>query len=150
MSNTPGKYVYDYPRPAVAVDMVIVSKDTPRKVLLIRRKNDPFANTWAIPGGFVDMDESLDVAARRELLEETGVKVAKVEQLHTFGDPDRDPRGRVNSVVYLAEIDPKKVKPVAADDAADVGWYSLNRPPALAFDHGKILSMARKRLANRS
>ena len=140
------QYVYDYPRPAVTVDIVIVTKTKRRKVLLIRRKNAPFQGSWAIPGGFVDMDESLEQAARRELLEETGVKATRLEQLHTFGEPERDPRSRVISVVYLAEVDPDKVRPVAADDAEDVGWFSLTSPPALAFDHAKILKLAKKRL----
>src|SRR6476660_8062009 len=95
------KYTYDYPRPAVTVDVVIVTREPTPRVLLIKRKHDPYAGRWALPGGFVDMDEPLEDAARRELLEETGVRLARLEQLHTFGDPDRDPRGRTVSVVYL-------------------------------------------------
>src|SRR3954451_4124928 len=94
------KYCYEYPRPAVTVDAVIVTREERPRVLLIRRKHDPFAGQWAIPGGFVNMDESLDDAVRRELQEETGVKASRLEQLHTFGDPSRDPRGRTISVVY--------------------------------------------------
>jgi 8-oxo-dGTP diphosphatase len=147
MSKTRKKsYTYDYPRPSVTVDVVIVSRQLPRKVLLIQRKHEPFAGRWALPGGFVDMDEGLEAAARRELLEETGVAVEKVEQLAAFGDPGRDPRGRVISVAFLAEVDLKKVKPVGADDAVAAAWYSLARPPALAFDHANILATARKRL----
>ena len=142
----PQKFTYDYPRPAVTVDIVIVTRDKRRQVLLIRRKHEPFAGKWAIPGGFVDMDETLEAAARRELLEETGVQARKLEQLHTFGDPERDPRGRVISVCYLALVNRKDVNAQAADDAADVGWFSLMRPPALAFDHADILATARKRL----
>src|SRR5437879_11623384 len=99
------KYTYDYPRPAVTVDILIVSDEPAPSVLLIRRKHDTFAGMWALPGGFVDMDESLEAAARRELYEETGVEAAELEQLHTFGDPGRDPRGRTISVVYLAKVD---------------------------------------------
>jgi 8-oxo-dGTP diphosphatase len=110
---------------------------------LIRRKHDPFAGSWAIPGGFVDMDEALDAAARRELLEETGVRARGLIQFGTFGDPGRDPRGRVISIAYLAIVDPKRLRPVAADDAADVAWFSLVRPPKLAFDHKDILACAR-------
>ena len=95
---------------------------------------------WAIPGGFVEMEESLEAAARRELREETGVEVDEMEQLHTFGDPGRDPRGRTISVVYLARVDARKVKPRADDDAAEVGWHRLDRLPSLAFDHDRILS----------
>jgi 8-oxo-dGTP diphosphatase len=139
-------YCYEYPRPAVSVDMVIVTREPRPRVLLIRRKNDPFVGMWALPGGFVDMDETLDAAAARELREETGVTAERLVQLHTFGDPGRDPRGRVITVAYLAEVDPTKLQPIAADDAAEVGWHDLQAPPALAFDHDKILACACERL----
>jgi 8-oxo-dGTP diphosphatase len=138
-----GKYTYEYPRPAVSVDIVIVTRETKPRVLLIRRKHDPFAGAWAIPGGFVNMDEPLDDAARRELFEETGVRAKELVQLGTFGDPGRDPRGRVISIAYLALVDPKRLKPVAADDAAEVAWFALARPPKLAFDHKDIIACAR-------
>ncbi|MFO0867200.1 MAG: NUDIX hydrolase [Gemmataceae bacterium] len=141
------KHVYDYPMPAVTVDIAIVSKDEPRRILLIRRKSDPFAGAWALPGGFIEMDETLDESARRELQEETGLTTRRLEQVGIFGDPGRDPRGRTISVAYLTEVDPDKLKPAAADDAAEVGWFSLQRPPKLAFDHAKILAAVRKRLA---
>src|ERR1019366_7065609 len=140
----PGKYVYEYPRPAVSVDVVIVTRERKPRVLLIRRKHDPYEGMWAIPGGFVDMDEPLDDAARRELFEETGVRAKTLVQLHTFGDPQRDPRGRNISVTYLALVDAAKLEPTAGDDAAAVGWFSLARPPKLAFDHQDILVLARK------
>lgn len=140
-------YCYEYPRPAVTVDVVIVTREPKPRVLLIRRKHDPFAGTWAIPGGFVEMDESLEAAARRELREETGVEVAIVEQLHTFGEPGRDPRGRTISVAYLARVDAARVKPAAADDAAEVGWHPLDLLPPLAFDHDEILALARLRVS---
>ena len=140
------KYVYEYPRPAVTVDVAIVTRDEKPRVLLIRRKHDPFAGCWALPGGFVDMEESLEAAARRELIEETGVPTASLQQLRTFGDPQRDPRGRTISVVYLAQVDADAVLPQAADDAAEVGWFSLARPPKLAFDHKEILAHVRKHL----
>src|SRR5262249_59355264 len=95
---------------------------------------------------FVDMDEPLETAARRELLEETCIHVGQLQQLATFGDPGRDPRGRTISVVYLAVIDADKVQARAADDAADVGWHSLQSPPPLAFDHAAVLACARRRL----
>ena len=94
-----GKYTYEYPRPAVTVDIVIATREESPRVLLIRRKNEPFAGCWALPGGFVEMDETLESAARRELHEETGVKTKALVQLGTFGDPGRDPRGRTISVV---------------------------------------------------
>jgi 8-oxo-dGTP diphosphatase len=141
------QYAYDYPRPAVTVDVVIVTGEQHPQVLLIRRKHPPFAGMWAIPGGFVDMNEPLEEAARRELFEETGVRTRRLEQLHTFGDPGRDPRGRTISVVYLARVDASRLKPQAADDAAEVDWHPLRQPPPLAFDHGQILAMVRKQLA---
>jgi 8-oxo-dGTP diphosphatase len=144
------KYTYDYPRPAVTVDVVIVTREDKPRVLLIRRKHEPFQGKWALPGGFVDMEEPLEAAARRELAEETGVRPGKIEQLATFGEPDRDPRGRTISVVYLAEVRPGTVKPQAADDAAAVAWFSLQRPPQLAFDHAAILAAARGRLKRKN
>jgi 8-oxo-dGTP diphosphatase len=142
----PNNFTYDYPRPAVTVDVVLVTRGRDPRVLLIRRKHEPFAGTWALPGGFVDMDETLEAAAHRELREETGLEVKKLEQLYTFGDPGRDPRGRTIAVAYFAVVGLAKLKPVAADDAAEVGWFSLRKPPPLAFDHRKILAHARKRL----
>ncbi len=144
-----GRYAYEFPRPAVTVDVVLVTRQPKPRVLLIRRKNEPFAGSWALPGGFVDMDETLEAAARRELFEETGVRAPELVQLHTFGDPGRDPRGRTISVVYLALVDADRLKPRAADDAAEVGWFALQRPPALAFDHRDILAFARKHLKER-
>ncbi len=140
------KYTYDHPRPAVTVDVAIVTREAKPRVLLIRRKHAPFAGRWALPGGFVDMDETLEAAARRELFEETGVAAGRIEQLATLGDPGRDPRGRVISVVYLARVQPEHLQPRAADDAAAVGWHFLHRPPPLAFDHAEILALVRQRL----
>jgi 8-oxo-dGTP diphosphatase len=144
------RFCYEYPRPAVTVDIVVVTRERKPRVLLIRRKNEPFAGMWAIPGGFVDMDEPLEDAARRELVEETGVAVDRLEQLHTFGEPDRDPRCRTISVEYLVRVSATKVKPQAADDAAEASWHALDRLPALAFDHDKILACARQRIRKRS
>jgi 8-oxo-dGTP diphosphatase len=146
MAKARPKYTYDYPRPAVTVDVVVATHEDRPRVLLIRRKHDPFAGMWAIPGGFVDMDETLEAAGRRELFEETGIRVDELEQLHTFGDPKRDPRGRTISVVYLARADAVDLRPQAADDAAEVGWHPLHRLPSLAFDHAAILKCARRRL----
>jgi 8-oxo-dGTP diphosphatase len=144
------KYSYDFPRPAVTVDIVVLTQEKAPRVLLIRRKHAPFAGMWAIPGGFVDMDESLEAAAVRELREETGLNVARLQQLRTFGDPGRDPRGRTISVVYLARVDPTKVHPEGKDDAAEATWHSLRRPPPLAFDHRKILVHVRNGLKTKS
>jgi 8-oxo-dGTP diphosphatase len=139
-------FCYEYPRPAVTVDIVIVGQGARRRVLLVRRKHEPFAGRWALPGGFVDMDESLEAAACRELYEETGVRAGRLEQLYTFGEPGRDPRGWTISVAYLAQVDPRRLRPRAADDAAEVAWHSLAHPPPLAFDHAQILRVARERL----
>lgn len=144
------QFSYEYPRPALTVDAAIVSREPRPRVLLIRRKKDPFAGKWALPGGFVDEGETLTDAARRELREETGIAAAELEQLYTAGDPGRDPRGWTISVVYLARVDADHLKPVAADDAAEVGWFSLDAPPELAFDHAMLLGRVRTRLADRA
>src|SRR5262249_6214367 len=145
------KYVYAYPRPAVTADAVIITREAKPRVLLIRRKHAPFAEKWALPGGFMNMDETLEAAARRELLEETGVRAEKLEQLHAFDEPKRDPRERVVTVAFFGRIDAEKAKPHAGDDAAETAWFRLDRLPPLAFDHELILRLARKRLkAHRS
>jgi len=141
-----GRFNYDYPRPALTVDVVLATREAAPRVLLIRRKKDPFAGTWALPGGFVDENEKLADAARRELREETGLAVADLEQLHTAGDPGRDPRGWTVSVVHLARVNADELKPAAADDAADVGWFPLDQLPPLAFDHEMILRLTSEKL----
>jgi 8-oxo-dGTP diphosphatase len=143
------RYTYEYPRPALTVDIVVVSRERRPRVLLIRRKHEPFAGTWAIPGGFVDEGETLEAAARRELREETGLVVDELEQVQTFGDPGRDPRGWTVAVAYLARVDASSVQPRAADDAAAVGWHPLERLPPLAFDHADILAVTRTKLKSR-
>jgi len=143
------KFSYDYPRPALTVDLVLATREPRPRVLLIRRGKDPFAGSWALPGGFVEEGETLGAAARRELLEETGLSVEALEQLYTAGDPGRDPRGWTVSVAYLVRVNAAQLKPVAADDAAEVGWFELAALPALAFDHAMILERARGRLADR-
>ncbi|AMV23934.1 Bifunctional NMN adenylyltransferase/Nudix hydrolase [Gemmata sp. SH-PL17] len=150
MSTSSGqKHTYEYPRPALTVDVAIVTREARPRVLLIQRKKDPFAGSWAFPGGFVDENERLGDAARRELAEETGITIADLEQLYTAGDPGRDPRGWTVSVVYLAQVDPDALKPVAADDASAVGLFPLDAPPQLAFDHAVLLGRVRARLADR-
>jgi 8-oxo-dGTP diphosphatase len=140
----------DYPRPSVTVDLVIFTiAEDDLKVLLIRRAQEPFKGRWALPGGFVGIDESLERAAARELKEEVGVTNVYLEQLYTFGDPKRDPRGRVISVSYFALVDAERQRIVAASDAADAQWHSVFNPPKLAFDHAKILDYAVWRLRNK-
>ncbi|HEX3313301.1 MAG TPA: NUDIX hydrolase [Gemmataceae bacterium] len=141
-----GKYVYPYPRPMVTVDIVVVTRAESPEVLLVRRKNEPFADCCALPGGYLEIDETLEAAARRELMEETGVAVAKMIPLGPYDAVDRDPRGRTITFAYLARVPKGQVHPKAADDAAAVGWFPLRRPPALAFDHREILAAARKLL----
>jgi 8-oxo-dGTP diphosphatase len=143
------RYVYDYPRPAVTVDIAVVSREKRPRVLLVRRKHEPFAGKWALPGGFIEMDEPLEESARRELREETGIRTKKLWQIAVYGDPGRDPRGRTISVVYMARVDPQKVNPTAADDAADVGWYPTDALPPLAFDHQAILERVTRELKAR-
>jgi 8-oxo-dGTP diphosphatase len=150
MSEVERYDVTKYERPSVTVDVVVFSVvEGELKVLLIKRKNWPFEGRWAIPGGFVDMDEPLEDAAARELYEETGVEGFYLEQFYTFGQPDRDPRTRVISVAYFALVDAGQLQPEAADDAADVGWFSVHEPPPLAFDHVDILKRALQRLRHK-
>ncbi len=141
-------YTYEYPRPALTVDCVIFGLDESHKlkVLLIQRAHGPFQGQWALPGGFVDMNEALETAALRELEEETGVKDVFIEQLFTFGAPGRDPRGRVVSVAYYALVNLEEHPVQAASDARRVKWFQTDQLPALAFDHEHILQVAVARL----
>ena len=138
-----------YERPSVTVDTVIFTlRANELQVLLVQRKNWPYKGMWAIPGGFIHMDESLEEAARRELAEETGVNDPDIylEQLFTFGDPGRDPRTRVITVVYFALISSEHLHLHADSDAAAADWFSAYTPPPLAFDHADILAYAIQRL----
>ncbi len=140
-------YSYEYPRAALAVDCVVFGLDvSDLKVLLIQRRIPPFQHAWALPGGFVRVDETLDVAARRELSEEAGVTDVYLEQLYTFGDIGRDPRERVVTVAYyaLAKLSDHRIR--AATDAMGVGWFALDDLPKLAFDHDSIVTAAHERL----
>ncbi len=137
----------DYDRPAVTVDTVVFTlRDEKLNVLLVRRRNPPFSGQWAFPGGFVNIDEPLETAARRELREETGIEDVHLEQLYTFGDPGRDPRMRVISVVYLALMRPGVDTARAGDDAAEARWFPADALPTLAFDHADIFDYALTRL----
>ncbi len=115
-------------------------------ILLIKRKYEPFKGKWAIPGGFVKNEESLEEAVQRELQEETGVQINYLEQLYTFGETNRDPRGRVVSVAYFGLVRPNAFKIEASTDAADVQWFHMNELPEISFDHKTILETAIKRL----
>ncbi|HLF53730.1 MAG TPA: NUDIX domain-containing protein [Candidatus Nanoarchaeia archaeon] len=136
-----------YEKPSVTVDIVIFTiQNNDLKVLLVKRDVEPFKDKWAIPGGFVRMDESLEDAAKRELQEETGVKNVYLEQLYTFGDPKRDPRGRVITVSYIALVNSENIKLEATTDVSEAQWFSVKKLPSVAFDHSKILDYALKRL----
>jgi 8-oxo-dGTP diphosphatase len=140
-------YEYEHPHPAVTADVVIFTiRDRKLKLLLVRRAGEPYRGRWALPGGFVGMDEDLEDAARRELEEETGVAGVYLEQLYTFGKPDRDPRERVITVAYYALIPSEKFQLRAATDAEAVGWFAMDDLPRLAFDHAAIVAMAHQRL----
>ncbi len=141
------KYTYDYPRQAVTTDCVIFGFDeTNLKILLIQRGIKPFKDKWALPGGFIRQEETIEECAKRELFEETSLKNVFIEQLYTFSDIDRDPRGRVISVAYFALINLNNYKAVAGDDAKNAQWFSVNDMPTLAFDHDKIVRTALYRL----
>lgn len=140
-------YTYKYPRPGLTVDCVVfgLEEDT-LKVLLIQRGAEPFQGQWAFPGGFVEMDETLQEAARRELEEETGLRDVFLEQLHTFGRVDRDPRERIVSVAYYALVKLSDHQAKAATDACDAAWFGIHDGPPLAFDHAEVLEVAFGRL----
>ena len=135
----------------IAVDAVVFGYSSQKNlsVLLIKRGVEPFKNTWALPGGLVLDDESLETAVQRELKEETGVTIDYLEQLYTFGNPKRDPRNRVISVSYFALVKPHHFKIQADTDAADVQWFPINQLPKLAFDHSHILETAKQRLKSK-
>ena len=131
----------------LTVDAVVFGYEEGKiTVLLIKRKYEPFRNKWAIPGGFIKDDESLEQAVERELYEETGVKINYLEQLYTFGQPERDPRGRIVSIAYFGLVRPDAFKLFASTDAEDAQWFSIDELPELSFDHKEILELAIKRL----
>ncbi len=131
-------YTYEYPRPMLCVDIAIIATDT-KEILLIKRKNEPFQDSWALPGGFLDMDETLDNAAYRELEEETSVRNIKLHRFKVYDEPKRDPRGRTISMVYVGKEIKQNIFAKAGDDAAEAMFFSLTALPKLAFDHNKIV-----------
>lgn len=142
------QYIYKHPHPAVTTDCVIFGFDgTDLKVLLIERGIEPYKGKWAFPGGFLNMEETGDEGAKRELMEETGLTGAFMEQFHTFSEPKRDPRERVITIAYYALVRIQEVK--GGDDAARAQWFSLKEIPQLAFDHDAILRMAISKLRER-
>ena len=140
-------YIYEYPRPAVTADCVVITKEKEPKVLLIQRGHEPFKGCWAFPGGFMNMDETTEQCAVRELEEETGLKVSDIQQIGAYSKVDRDPRGRTVTVAYLAVIEkPEAVK--GLDDAAKAQWFSISALPKLAFDHEEIMKDAKKLISS--
>jgi 8-oxo-dGTP diphosphatase len=141
------KYSYTYPHPAVTADVALFTIQQERlQVLLIQRGQAPFEGAWALPGGFVNPQECLEDCALRELMEETGVSGVYLEQLYTFGSPDRDPRERIISVAYYGLTPVPAVEPRAGSDAARAIWFVVDQLPELAFDHADIIAKARERL----
>jgi 8-oxo-dGTP diphosphatase len=138
------------PKVTMTTDIVIFTiREGTLEILLIQRGNPPFQGWWALPGGLVEEDEDLDVCALRELEEETKVAGIPLEQLHTFGAPQRDPRGRLVTVAYYTLVRPDLLNPKAASDAANVRWFEVDKLPSLAFDHAAIIALARGRLCFR-
>lgn len=130
----------------VTVDVLIVRPfEMEQQILLIKRKNDPFKDCWALPGGFVDENEDLEQAAIRELVEETQVKVSHLEQIGAFGKPYRDPRGHMVSIAYFGKVATNTIA-IAADDAKEIGWFSVTNLPSLAFDHSAIIEAGLQKL----
>ena len=136
-------YTYKYPRPAVTADCVVITKEAEPKVLLIQRGDQPFKGGWAFPGGFMNMDETTEQCAIRELEEETGLRLLKVQQIGAYSKVDRDPRGRTVTVAYLAIVD-EPIAVTGQDDAAKAEWWPLSDLPHLAFDHYDIMQDAIK------
>ena len=134
-------YTYKYPRPAVTADCIVITREAEPKVLLIQRGNPPFKGAWAFPGGFMDMDETTEQCAIRELEEETGLRLSDVHQIGAYSKVDRDPRGRTITVAYLASID-EPIAVTGQDDAAKAEWWPLSDLPHLAFDHYDIMQDA--------
>ncbi len=134
-------YTYKYPRPTVTADVVAITRKSEPKVLLIQRGGEPFKGCWAFPGGFMEMDETTEQCAKRELKEETGLVLTDLHQIGAYSKVDRDPRGRTITVAYLAVID-EPLSVIGQDDAAKAEWFSINNLPKLAFDHDMIMADA--------
>lgn len=150
--NEKGQYTYDWPRPMVTVDAAVFTfSEDNTKLLLINRANEPFKGHWALPGGFVNMDEELEDAVARELAEETGLTGVNLEQLHTFGTIGRDPRGRQVTIVFMGTAKEDQTEIKAGDDAAQAKWFDIKELPGnLAFDHNDVLKFALQKLRERN
>ena len=131
-------YTYKYPRPALTADVIVITKEETPRVLLIKRGGEPFKGCWAFPGGFMEMDETTEQCAMRELQEETGLSINTLHQIGAYSKVDRDPRGRTITVAYLAIVD-TAIEATAQDDAAKAEWFPIDALPPLAFDHADIM-----------
>jgi len=136
----PGAYHYDYPRPAVTADVAVLRLEELPEILLIQRKELPFKNSWALPGGFMEMEETLEETARRELMEETSIRAGELIRFDSYDKPGRDPRGRTITQVFVMIWKADMGIPKAGSDAASLQWFGLNELPELAFDHKEIVS----------
>jgi len=143
-----GRYVYEWPRPMVTADAVVFRFARGKaRLLLVRRKHDPYKGDWAIPGGFIELDEELADAAARELKEETGLVNIRLEQMRTFGTCGRDPRGRQITIVFMGIAGSRQSRLKAGDDAAEARWFDIDKlPKNMAFDHREVAAFAIKRL----
>ena len=140
-------YSYDYPRPCVSVDSVVFKRsDKQTQILLIKRGNPPYQGMWAFPGGFLEMEETLEECAHRELFEETGLKGIELTQLYAFGDVHRDPRCRLITIAYFGFIDDRSSAVKGGDDALEARWFDIKALPQLAFDHDRILLKALEKI----
>jgi 8-oxo-dGTP diphosphatase len=136
----PGKkYSYDYPMPSVTADVAVLRLEEIPEILLVQRKGPPFRGKWALPGGFMEIRETLEETARRELLEETGIRAGELIRFETYDRPDRDPRGRTITQVFVMVWEEKMGRPVAGSDADTVRWFGLHALPEMAFDHSRII-----------
>lgn len=135
-----GAYCYDYPRPAMTADIAVLRLDEVPEILLIQRLDPPFKDLWALPGGFMEMEETLEETARRELMEETGIRAGELIRFDTYDKPGRDPRGRTITQVFVTIWKTDMGIPKAGSDASGIQWFGLHQLPELAFDHKKIVS----------
>ena len=135
-----GAYCYDYPRPAMTTDIAVLRLDEVPEILLIQRLDPPFKDLWALPGGFMEMEETLEETARRELMEETGIRAGELIRFDTYDKPERDPRGRTITQVFVMIWKTDMGIPEAGSDASEIQWFGLHQLPELAFDHKKIVS----------
>lgn len=139
MDHNVRQYTYPYPRPMVTVDVAVLRVHSVPEILLVERKDHPFRDMWALPGGFMEMDETLEEAARRELKEETGLTAGELIRFDIYDEPERDPRGRTITQVFVMIWKKEMGEPEAASDARSLAWFDLTSIPEMAFDHAVII-----------